>query len=179
MSDYKTLGIFCCQSNPITAKFWMERVGYVPGEKIYFNAEVENLSRKSMHGSKVEIIEVKWFMSFERPLVPICKFNLILITENALSRIRWDRVERESHLSVFTREFQPCHVLGKSSDMCSFGSPFIRTSILSNYRCILSDSGKNYSNNYDLPDFFNCIPCCSLLLILAHFHLTWSLLNLF
>ena len=33
-------------------------MGYVPGEKIYFNAEVENLSRKTMHGSKFQLIEV-------------------------------------------------------------------------------------------------------------------------
>jgi hypothetical protein len=57
-SDYKTLGLFCCQSNPITARFSLDRMGYVPGEKIYFNAEVENLSRQVMHGSKFQLIEV-------------------------------------------------------------------------------------------------------------------------
>ena len=58
VSDFKTLGLFCCQSNPITPRFWLDRMGYVPGEKIYFNAEVENLSRKTMHGSKFQLIEV-------------------------------------------------------------------------------------------------------------------------
>ncbi|XP_046451060.1 arrestin domain-containing protein 17-like isoform X1 [Daphnia pulex] len=56
-SGYKTLGILCCKSNPITAKFWLDRCGYVPGESIIFNAEVENLSRKAMRGTKVQIIE--------------------------------------------------------------------------------------------------------------------------
>ena len=58
-SDYKTLGLFCCQSNPITASFSLDRMGYVPGETIYFNAEVENLSRQVMHGSKFQLIEVQ------------------------------------------------------------------------------------------------------------------------
>jgi hypothetical protein len=58
-SGFKALGILCCKSNPITAKFWLDRCGYVPGEKIIFNAEVENLTRKTMRGSKVQIIEVK------------------------------------------------------------------------------------------------------------------------
>jgi hypothetical protein len=58
-SGYKTLGILCCKSNPITAKFWLDRCGYVPGESIIFNAEVENLSRKAMRGTKVQIIEVR------------------------------------------------------------------------------------------------------------------------
>lgn len=57
-SGFKTLGVLCCKSNPITAKFWLDRAGHVPGEKINFNAEVENLSRKNMRGSKVQIIEV-------------------------------------------------------------------------------------------------------------------------
>lgn len=58
-SGFKTLGILCCKSNPITAKFWLDRCGYVPGESIIFNAEVENLSRKAMRGTKVQIIEVR------------------------------------------------------------------------------------------------------------------------
>ena len=58
VEDSKTLGLLCCQSGPITAKVWLDRVGYVPGEKILFNAEVENLSRKKMRGTRVQIVEV-------------------------------------------------------------------------------------------------------------------------
>lgn len=58
-SGFKTLRILGFTSNPITAKFWLDRAGYVPGEKMKFNAEVENLTRKRMRGSKIQIIEVK------------------------------------------------------------------------------------------------------------------------
>lgn len=63
MEDSKTLGLFCCQSGPITAKVWLDRVGYVPGESIPFNAEVENLSRKKMRGSSVQLVEARLFHS--------------------------------------------------------------------------------------------------------------------
>uniref|UniRef100_A0A0P6EZD4 Arrestin domain-containing protein n=1 Tax=Daphnia magna TaxID=35525 RepID=A0A0P6EZD4_9CRUS len=56
-SGFKTLRILGFTSNPITAKFWLDRAGYVPGEKMKFNAEVENLTRKRMRGSKIQIIE--------------------------------------------------------------------------------------------------------------------------
>ncbi|XP_057375199.1 arrestin domain-containing protein 17-like [Daphnia carinata] len=56
-TGFKTLGILCCKSNPIMATFWLDRAGYVPGEKIILNAEVENLTRKRMRGSKIQIIE--------------------------------------------------------------------------------------------------------------------------
>ena len=56
-SGCKTLGIF--QSNPITATFWIDHQGFVPGEIIYFNAKVENFTGKTMRGTKVQIIQVR------------------------------------------------------------------------------------------------------------------------
>jgi len=54
----KTLGCWCCKSGPITAKAWLSQTGHVPGQTLYFNAEVENLSGKKMRGSRVQLVEV-------------------------------------------------------------------------------------------------------------------------
>ena len=40
----KTLCCLCCESGPITGVLRLEKTGYVPGEAIYLQGEVQNLS---------------------------------------------------------------------------------------------------------------------------------------
>ena len=58
LTDSKTLGFWCCKSGPITAKTWINQVGFAPGQTLYFNAQVENTSRKQMRASRVQLVEV-------------------------------------------------------------------------------------------------------------------------
>ena len=57
-TDHKSLCCLCCQSGPITAAIHSNRTGYVPGEIIGFNAEVENSSDRLMNGSFLNLVEV-------------------------------------------------------------------------------------------------------------------------
>ena len=57
-TNAKTLGFLCCKSKPITSKAWIDHIGYVPGQKIMFNARVDNPNKQRMIGSKVQLIEV-------------------------------------------------------------------------------------------------------------------------
>ena len=50
-------------SGPVVAKIWLDRAGYVPGDQIYFNAEIKNLSDHEMAGSSVQLIEVIAFFT--------------------------------------------------------------------------------------------------------------------
>lgn len=49
---------FCCPSGLITVKVWLDRTGYVPGDTILLNADVENESQTALLGSTVSFIEV-------------------------------------------------------------------------------------------------------------------------
>ena len=51
--------ISCCcfRRGPVTAQAWMNKSGYAPGETLYFNASVENLSGKTMEGSTVQLFQ--------------------------------------------------------------------------------------------------------------------------
>ena len=40
----KTLCCFCCESGPITGVIRIEKSGFVPGEALYIQGEVQNLS---------------------------------------------------------------------------------------------------------------------------------------
>jgi hypothetical protein len=59
--DYKTLCCLCCKSGPISAVITTNRTGYVPGELIGFNAEVDNQANKEMTGSFLNLVEVVTF----------------------------------------------------------------------------------------------------------------------
>jgi hypothetical protein len=103
VSDFKTLGLFCCRSNPITARFWLDRMGYVPGEKIYFNAEVENLSRKTMHGSKFQLIEVIKYKDIRLnkfSQLNYTKFNPKTLIRSGQIFMRWVKLSLVSESSV-------------------------------------------------------------------------------
>jgi|ERR1712071_70934 len=56
-SDMKQMGFCCCKSKPITARAWIDQIGYVPGEKILFNGRVDNPTGKTMRQSKVQLVE--------------------------------------------------------------------------------------------------------------------------
>jgi hypothetical protein len=45
----------------IMADAWLDRSGYVPGEKIQFNANIDNFSGKSVRGTTVQLIQVIQF----------------------------------------------------------------------------------------------------------------------
>jgi len=59
--DYKNLCCLCCKSGPIAAVITTNRTGYVPGELIGFNAEVDNQANKEMTGSFLNLVEVVTF----------------------------------------------------------------------------------------------------------------------
>lgn len=63
-TDSKTICCCCCSSGPISARCWMTQSGYIPGQTVYFNGEVENRSGKMMDSSTVRLVEVL-------PLIPI------------------------------------------------------------------------------------------------------------
>jgi len=54
----KKLCCLCCTSGPISAEISTDRSGYVPGEVIGFRAEVENLSRRDMKRSILQLLEI-------------------------------------------------------------------------------------------------------------------------
>jgi len=56
--EHKRLCCLCCKSGPISAVITSNRAGYVPGEMIGFNAEVDNLSNRNMKGSFLNLVEI-------------------------------------------------------------------------------------------------------------------------
>jgi len=56
--EEKKLCCLWCKSGPITAEISSNRTGYVPGEFIGFNAEVENLSKRRMKSSSLKLKEI-------------------------------------------------------------------------------------------------------------------------
>jgi len=59
--DHKRLCCLCCKSGPISAIIATNRSGYVPGEMIGFNAEVDNLSNREMNRSTLQLVEIVKF----------------------------------------------------------------------------------------------------------------------
>jgi len=53
--DSKTLCCLCCKSGPIEADFHMEKMGFVPGEYMHFDVNLENGSSSDMDGSQISI----------------------------------------------------------------------------------------------------------------------------
>ena len=49
---------WCCASDPIIASISVDRQGYVPGEAIIFNSEIDNKSSREMSGSQAKLIMV-------------------------------------------------------------------------------------------------------------------------
>ena len=56
----------CCTSGLISAIIRTNRSGYVPGEMIGFNAEVDNKSRKTMNQSKLQLVQHIHYMTPRR-----------------------------------------------------------------------------------------------------------------
>ena len=61
VTGQKNLCCLCCKSGPISAVITTNRTGYVPGELIGFNAEVDNQANKEMTGSFLNLVEVVTF----------------------------------------------------------------------------------------------------------------------
>ena len=57
----KTICCFCCESQPISATVRTDRKGYVPGDTIVFNAEINNMSGRSIKRSKGQLTMVMLF----------------------------------------------------------------------------------------------------------------------
>ncbi|XP_050687693.1 arrestin domain-containing protein 17-like isoform X2 [Eriocheir sinensis] len=57
-SKSKNLCCFCCQTGPITLAARIPRRGYVPGEKIYVNAEVDNISSRNTRRTRLLLLQV-------------------------------------------------------------------------------------------------------------------------
>jgi uncharacterized protein YfaS (alpha-2-macroglobulin family) len=43
----------------IRVDVWLDRTGYIPGEKIEFNAKIDNKSGKYVRGTTIQLIQVK------------------------------------------------------------------------------------------------------------------------
>lgn len=56
-TNTKTFGCLMCKSGPLTATLNAEKGGYVSGETLMFNAQIENNSNKLMTKSSIKIIE--------------------------------------------------------------------------------------------------------------------------
>ena len=56
--DDKMICCLCCASGPITASLTLQRMGYVPGEYILINAEINNNSSRSIDKTEVELESV-------------------------------------------------------------------------------------------------------------------------
>ena len=61
-TDQKVLCCWCCASDPIIASMTVARQGYVPGEAIVFNSEIDNKSDREMTCSKARLIMVSPFV---------------------------------------------------------------------------------------------------------------------
>ncbi|XP_045138302.1 LOW QUALITY PROTEIN: arrestin domain-containing protein 17-like [Portunus trituberculatus] len=57
-SKSKNLCCFCCQTGPITLAARIPRRGYVPGEKIYVTAEVDNISSRNTRKTRLLLLQV-------------------------------------------------------------------------------------------------------------------------
>ena len=64
--NHKSLGCLCWKSDPITANLHTNRTGYVSGEMIKFNVEVENLSNRDMDGTFLSLKEVVIYKTWSK-----------------------------------------------------------------------------------------------------------------
>lgn len=59
MTDDKTICCLCCKSGPITGTLKVNRIGYVPGESIYFEVSIQNLSNRECDiSAELEMVNV-------------------------------------------------------------------------------------------------------------------------
>ena len=59
--DHKSLCCLCCKSGPISVTMILNRSGFVPGEKLIINAEIDNKSNKTMDGSQILLQQTTTF----------------------------------------------------------------------------------------------------------------------
>ena len=63
MTDQKVMCCLCCASDPIIASLTIDRQGFVPGEVIVFNSDIDNQSDRMMSCSKARLIMVSLHVS--------------------------------------------------------------------------------------------------------------------
>ncbi|XP_053405235.1 arrestin domain-containing protein 3-like [Mercenaria mercenaria] len=54
--DAKTVCCMCCESDPVSATFRIDKIGYVPGESIVFDAEIRDGTGRGINSSVVKFI---------------------------------------------------------------------------------------------------------------------------
>lgn len=55
-TDSKTVCCCCCETAPLTATFRIDKTGYVPGESISCNAEIQEGTGRGVHSSKIKLV---------------------------------------------------------------------------------------------------------------------------
>ena len=136
-TNKKTMGILFWESKPITAKVWVDRMGYVPGEKIFFNARVDNPTNKKMRGSKVQLVEVTgiaWNIHCDIKLIFVVVVCYMLCQRGIKNR-------NEDYQRNATRKLRKMWWMGSYCHYCASGGSIWFTSLQHN-RHILSNSGK-------------------------------------
>ncbi|KAJ8304579.1 hypothetical protein KUTeg_018162, partial [Tegillarca granosa] len=66
MQESKMICCLCCATGPVTAVFRIDRKGYVPGETILLNAEIQNQSNRRIYNTEVKLrMFIKFFAGHE------------------------------------------------------------------------------------------------------------------
>lgn len=73
----KMLCCWCCQSGPVSASMSVCRTGYVPGEFIYVNADVENLANRAMNETRVSLNQVVTYTTPQRARTEITEVSSV------------------------------------------------------------------------------------------------------
>ncbi|ELU02816.1 hypothetical protein CAPTEDRAFT_212962 [Capitella teleta] len=55
------IGFMCFEAGRVTAELRVARRGYIPGEMIPFSAEIENLTSKTLHETRVALVQIVIF----------------------------------------------------------------------------------------------------------------------
>lgn len=68
-TDSKTVCCLCCESDPVSATFRLDKVAFVPGETIVFDADIQDGTGRGINSSVVKLIMVgsRNFLKFLTP----------------------------------------------------------------------------------------------------------------
>ena len=72
----------CCASRPIEARAWLDHLAYVPGQNIFFSAQVFNRSGGLMSGSQVKLVQV---IRFCQSFGPSFEISNVVVSSTARS----------------------------------------------------------------------------------------------
>jgi hypothetical protein len=81
------------------ADAWLDRTGYgyVPGEKIQFNANIDNFSGKSVRGTTVQLIQVIQFTLIHSKMIANLSIRYMLTVHDVH---RWETQEQSEENSL-------------------------------------------------------------------------------